>query len=92
MSKALIGLLAVIGIIHLFLIVIPIKDTLQSPISLKSKVAWCFFLASLPVIGAFVFHRWFKSGAYQGSNYEISPAEERARSGTLSPDDNDRER
>lgn len=89
MSKALIGFLAVIGIIHLFLIVIPIKDTLRAPISAGSKAAWCLFLILLPIIGAFVFHRWFKSGAYQGENYEISAAEERARSGTLSPDDQD---
>ena len=89
MSKALIGFLAIVGIVHLFLIAIPIKDTLQAHISAKSRVAWCLFLILLPVIGAFVFHRWFKSGAYQGKNYEISPAEERARSGTLSPDDKD---
>ena len=89
MSKALIGFLAVVGVIHLFLIVIPVKDTLQAPISVKSKFAWCLFLILLPIIGAFVFHRWFKSGAYQGENYEISAADERARSGTLSPDDND---
>ena len=89
MSRSLIGFLAVIGIIHLFLIVIPLKDTLQASISKKSKLAWCLFLLLLPVIGAFVFHRWFKSGAYQGENYEISPADERARSGTLSPGDDD---
>jgi hypothetical protein len=88
MTKALIGFLAVIGIVHLFLIVIPVKDTLQASISIKSKVFWCSFLILLPIIGAFFFHRLFKSGAYQGKNYEISAAEERARSGTLSPDDN----
>jgi hypothetical protein len=89
MSKALIGFLAVVGIIHLILVVIPIKDTVQAPISVKSKLVWCLFLILLPIIGAFVFHRWFKSGAYQGKNYEISAADERARSGTLAPDDND---
>lgn len=87
MTKALIGFLAVTGIVHLFLIVIPLKDTIQAPISKKSKLFWCSFLIFLPVIGAFVFHRIFKSGAYQGKNYEISAAEERARTGTLSPDD-----
>jgi hypothetical protein len=89
MNKPLIGFLAVVGIVHLFLIVIPLKDTLRASISTKSKVAWCLFLILLPIIGAFVFHRWFRSGAYQGKNYEISTADERARSGTLSPDDND---
>ena len=89
MTKALIGFLAVTGIVHLFLIVIPLKDTIQAPISIKSKVSWCLFLIFLPIIGAFVFHRLFKSGAYQGKSYEISAAEERARSGTLSPDDHE---
>jgi hypothetical protein len=87
MTKALIGFLAEIGIVHLFLVVIPLKDTIQSTISIKSKVFWCSFLIFLPVIGAFVFHRLLKSGAYQGKNYEISAAEERARTGSLSPDD-----
>ena len=89
MSKALIGFIALVGAIHLFLIVIPIKDTLQAPISARSKFAWCLFLILLPIISAFVFHRWFRSGAYQGETYEISAADERARSGTLSPDDKD---
>ena len=89
MTKALIGFLAVTGIVHLFLIVIPLKDTIQAPISIKSKVLWCLFLIFLPIIGAFVFHRLFKSGAYQGKIYEISAAEERARTGTLSPDDHE---
>ena len=88
MTKALFGFLVLVGSIHLFLIVIPVKDTLQAPISAKSKLAWCLFLILLPIIGAFIFHRWFKSGAYQGKTYEISAADERARSGTLSPDDN----
>ena len=89
MNKSLIGFITVVGIFHLFLIVIPVKDTLQAPISVKSKIFWCCFLVFLPIIGAVVFHRQFKSGAYQGKNYEISAAEERARSGTFSPDDRD---
>ena len=89
MSKALIGFLVLVGSVHLFLIVVPVKDTLQASISVKSKIAWCLFLILLPIIGAFVFHRWFKSGAYQGKAYEISAADERARSGTLSPDDSE---
>jgi uncharacterized membrane protein YjfL (UPF0719 family) len=89
MTKALIGFFAVIGIVHLFLIVIPLKDSLQASIPIKSKAFWCSFLMLLPIIGAFVFHCLFKSGAYQGKNDEISAAEERARSGTLSPDDNE---
>ena len=89
MSKALIGFLVVFGSFHLFLIVIPLRDTLRASISTGSKLAWCLFLALLPFIGAFVFHRWFRSGIYRGEKYEISAAEERARSGTLSPDDRD---
>lgn len=90
MDNALIGFLAVIGILHLFLVAVPLKDTLRAPISAQSKLAWSLFLLLLPLVGAFVFHRLFRSGAYQGENYEISAAEERARSGTLAPDDRDR--
>ena len=89
MSKALIGFLAVFGSFHLFLIVIPLRDTLRAAISARSKLAWCLFLLLLPLVGAWVFHRWFRSGLYHGERYEISAAEERARSGTLSPDDRD---
>ncbi len=89
MSKALIGFLAVFGSFHLFLIAIPLRDTLCAAISGRSKLAWCLFLVLLPLVGAWVFHRWFRSGVYHGESWEISAAEERARSGTLSPDDRD---
>ena len=90
MSNALVGFLAVCGILHLFLVVVPLKDTLSARISAQSRFAWCLFLLLLPFVGAFVFHRLFRSGAYQGENYEISAAEERARSGTLAADDRER--
>ncbi len=90
MSNALIGFIAVIAILHLFLVVVPLKDTLRARISTQSKFAWSLFLLLLPLVGAFVFQRLFRSGAYQGENYEISAAEERARSGTLAPDDRER--
>ncbi len=90
MSNALIGFAAVAGILHLFLVVVPLKDTLLAPISARSKTAWSLFLLLLPFVGAFVFHRYFRSGAYQGETYEISAAEERARSGTLAPDERER--
>ena len=89
MNTSLIGFIAVAGIFHLFLIVLPLKDTLQAPISLKSKIFWFCFLVFLTFVGAFVFHRQFNSGAYQGETYEISAAEERARAGTFAPDDGD---
>lgn len=89
MSKALIGFLAVFGSFHLFLVAIPLRDTLRAAISARSKLAWCLFLLLLPFVGAWVFHRWFRSGVYHGKSYEISAAEERARSGTLAPDDRD---
>ena len=85
----MIGFLAVFGSFHLFLIAIPLRDTLRASISARSKFAWSLFLLLLPLIGAWVFHRWFRSGLYHGERYEISAAEERARSGTLSPDDRD---
>ena len=89
MSKALIGFLVVFGTWHLVLVAIPITNTLKASISIKSKIFWCAFLIFLPFIGVFVFHRQFRSSLFQGKTYEISPAEERARSGTLAPRDDD---
>ena len=48
MSNALIGFAAVGGILHLFLVAVPLKDTLLAPISARSKAAWSLFLLLLP--------------------------------------------
>lgn len=90
MSKALIGILLVFCVLHLVLIAIPLADTLKAAISRKSKLVWCLFLALVPLIGVALFHFRFRSSHFRGEKYEISAAEERARSGTLAPDDRDR--
>jgi hypothetical protein len=88
-NSALIGFLGVFGFLHLLLVAIPVARTVRAPISGKSKLFWCVFLIVLPFIGIALFHFRFKSSLFQGQAYEISAAEERARSGTLAPDDRD---
>ena len=87
MDTAVIGFLVVFVPIHVLLVVVPITNTIRSSISSNSKWFWCAFLVFLPVIGVVVFHFLFRSSLFQGKSYEISAAEERARSGTLSPED-----
>ncbi|MEM7282603.1 MAG: hypothetical protein AAF438_13350 [Pseudomonadota bacterium] len=70
MDKALIGVLAVLGVFHLLLIIVPAVNTLKSPISTKSKIAWCAFLILLPLIGVITFHYRFRSSLYTGKPYE----------------------
>jgi hypothetical protein len=89
MSTALTGFLIVFGVAHFVLIVIPIINTLQAPISGKSKVFWCLFLIFLPLVGVLIFHFRYRTSLFQGKTYQISAAEEQARSGTLAPRDHD---
>ena len=89
MNKALIGFLGVCGTIHLLLIIVPLRTTIKAPISVRSKLLWCAFLTLLPLIGVFYFHFKFRSSLFHGKQYEVSAAEERARSGTLAPRDHD---
>lgn len=89
MTKELIGFLTLFGIAHFLLIAIPIIDTLQASISWKSKIFWCLFLLFIPLLGVAIFHFRYKTSLFQGKVYEISAAEERARSGTLAPRDHD---
>ena len=70
MSKTIIGILAVAGIFHLILIIVPILDTLRASISGKSKLIWCAFLVLFPFIGVAIFHFRFRSSVYQGKPYE----------------------
>ena len=70
MSKALIGILAVVGIFHLLLVIVPVRNTLRAPISGKSKLIWCAFLVLLPFIGVAFFHFRFRSSLFQGKAYE----------------------
>ena len=89
MSKEMIGFLTVFAGFHLVLVCIPVINTLRTRISIKSKLFWCAFLLLLPIVGAYVFHRRFRSSLFQDKPYEISAAEERARSGTRAPRDDD---
>ena len=89
MDNTLLGIMLVLGIPHILFIIIPVRTTLNSSISVFSKSLWCVFLVFLPLIGAALFHYRFRSGLFQGQQYEVSAAEERARSGTFSPDDYD---
>jgi len=89
MSKELIGFLTLFGIAHLLVVAVPIVDTLQASISRKSKIFWCLFLLFIPLLGVALFHFRYKTSLFQGKVYEISAAEERARSGTLAPRDDD---
>lgn len=89
MDTALIGFLVIFIPIHVFLIAIPVTNTLRATISAKSKVLWCGFLLFIPLIGAAVFHFKYKTSLFQGKAYKISAADERARSGTLAPRDDD---
>lgn len=89
MSDALVGFLIFAGIIHFFLVLIPVIGTIKSVISVQSKLAWCLFLLLLPLVGVAVFHYYFRSSIFRGKIYHISAEEERSRSGTLAPDDND---
>jgi hypothetical protein len=89
MNNALIGFLVVLLPLHLLLIAIPVMRTLRANISGKSKLTWCAFLILLPFVGAALFHFKYRASLFQGKGYEISAAEERARSGTLAPRDHD---
>jgi len=87
MDNVLIGFLVILIPIHVLLIWIPITSTLRATISAKSKILWCGFLLFLPLLGVAVFHFNYRTSLFQGKVYEISAAEERARSGTLAPRD-----
>ncbi len=89
MDTAIMGFLAIFIPIHVLFVAIPVRDTLRATISTNSKMLWCGFLLFVPLIGAALFHYKYKTGLFQGGTYEISAAEERARSGTLAPRDDD---
>lgn len=89
MNDAIVGMLIVGGIAHIILIAVPIANTLQASISALSKIYWCLFLILLPFVGVSIFHFRFRSSLFQGKAWQISAADERARSGTLAPRDDD---
>jgi hypothetical protein len=73
MDKALTGFLAVLGILHLILVVVPVSTTLRASVSGKSKILWCAFLVFLPIIGVAVFHFRFRASLFLGKTWEPSP-------------------
>ena len=89
MDNALVGFLAVFGFLHILLIAVPLVSVFRSSISTNSKLFWCVFVIFLPLIGVAIMHFRYRTSLFQGKPYEISAAEERARSGTLSPHDHD---
>jgi hypothetical protein len=70
MSKAVIGVFAIVSIFHLLLVIVPIMNVLRASISPKSKLSWCLFLVLLPFIGVAVFHFCFRSSLFQDKGYE----------------------
>ena len=72
MNNALIGFLALFGILHLLLVVVPISATLRAPISARSKGLWCAFLLCLPFIAVALFHFRFRSSLFRGKPWEPS--------------------
>ena len=89
MSSALLGFLVVFGFLHLLLIAIPLVTVLRASISIKSKIIWSAIVVLLPILGVAIMHFRYRIGLFHGKAYEISAAEERARSGTLAPDERD---
>ena len=87
MDGVLLGVLVIFIPVHVLLIWIPISNSLQALISIKSKILWCSSLILFPFIGVGIFHFKFRSSLFLGKRYKISAAEERARSGTLSGGD-----
>ena len=92
MGKEWIGILGVLGIFHLVLVVVPVVETLKSGLSLKSRLAWSLFLLLTPFVGVALFHFRYRSSLFRGEGWNISAADERARSGTLAPDDDFKKR
>ena len=89
MDNTILGGLVFFGFWHLFLIVIPLRNVARAKISLKSRIAWSALLVFAPFIGVIVMHFLYGTGLFQRTLYEVNSADERARSGTLVPDDHD---
>ena len=89
MDNTIPGALVFFGFWHLFLIVIPFRNVARGTISLKSRIAWCALLVFIPFIGVSVMHFLYGTGLFQRTLYEVNSADERARLGTLAPNDHD---
>ena len=89
MDNTLIGILVFFGFWHLFLILVPLRNVMRAKISLQSRIAWCAILVLVPFIGVVIMHFLYGTGLFYRSLYEVSAEDERARSGTLAPRDDD---
>ena len=70
MSKAIVGALFIIGVLHFLFVIVPLVNTARSNISVQSKLFWCAFLLFIPIVGAIVFHFRYRSGLLTGDPYE----------------------
>ena len=89
MDKSLIGALVFFGFWHLYLVLVPVRNVMRARISLQSRLFWSAVLLFIPFLGVAVMHFFYGTGLLHKGGYELSAAEERARSGTLAPDDRD---
>jgi len=89
MNNTILGVLVFFGFWHLFLIVIPLRNVVRAKISVNSRIAWCALLVFIPFIGVILMHFLYGTGLFHRTLYEVNSADERARSGTLAPDDYD---
>lgn len=89
MDNTVLGIIVFFGFWHIFLIVIPIGNVLRAKISLQSRLAWCAVLILIPFAGVVTMHFLYGTGLFHRTLYEVSVADERARSGTLAPRDDE---
>lgn len=89
MDSAIIGVLALLGIVHVVLIAVPLGTTLRAPISGRSKFSWCMFLLLAPFVGAVLFHLRYRSSLFLGKPYEPSTRDLGVKNWRDSPDDRD---
>ena len=89
MDNTLVGILVFFGFWHLFLIAVPLRNVMRAKISLQSRIAWCAILLLIPFLGVVIMHFLYGTGLFYRSLYEVSADDERARSGTRAPRDDD---
>ena len=89
MDNTILGVVVFFGFWHLFLIAIPLRNVLRAKISAPSKIAWCAILVLTPFLGVVIMHFLYGTGLFYRSLYQVSSTDERARSGTLAPRDDD---
>ena len=89
MDSTTIGILVFFGFWHLFMIAIPLRNVMRAKISPPSRIVWCAILILIPFLGVVIMHFLYGTGLFYRSLYQVSSADERARSGTLAPRNDD---